>query len=499
MNSEKKNPFPPEDSHPNSEEIPLPRSTRQDLDNALYHTLLDQEEFTFNTHGIVMSSNLEAVCITGYEEWEVIGKHFSLFYSPEDIEANQPTLDLTRAADNGLIHILGWRLKKNEKRFWAEITFQALLDTEKHVRGFKMTLQDAGHRVAANSRFKRLRNEYLNLFNNSFIGIYKYSFEDSCLLLMNRKAREIFDRDRAYSVYFKLLFEKEEEYEKLLGQLRMKRKVLDFEFQLKRRAGEKERWVSVSCRHFSEGNFVEGIVTDITQHKTHVLELERLNHELDGFTYHASHDLRAPLTTILGLVNLIKLEEPSLEVNRFTTMIQDRIFHLDSILKDLVSITNNNNTDVSYGSVDYESTVKLILGEFKRIYSSVRVSFEKKEVCQLYSDPVRVKAILRHLISNGMMHQNPESKNPTLNIFIETNDQRSVIVVEDNGVGILPEYREQIFEMFFRGTVSTKGTGLGLFIVKSSVSKLHGTIEVKSEYGKGSVFTVILPNHLNDE
>lgn len=497
MNTENKRQFSPEDFQLNSKDGPPPRSTERDLDNSLYHSLLDQEEYTLDNRGVVMSSNLEAVCITGYEEWEVIGKHFSMFYSNEDNEANQPMLDLCRTAENGQDHIMGWRLTKNKKRFWADIKIYSLLDTDDFVRGFKMILLDAGHPVAPNSRLKRLRNEYLNLFNNSLIGIFKFNFENSNLLLMNKKAREIFDCENSTAVWFKHFFQDEGIFDKLYDQIKLKRKVLGFEFQLKKASNEVS-WVSVSCRYFAEGNFVEGIVTDITQQKIHLLELVRLNQELDRFTYHASHDLRAPLTTILGLVNLIKLEEPSLEVNRFSTLIQDRISHMDNLLKDLVSITNNKNIEVTCSPIDFDSAVKLTLDEFKRVYPNVRVFFEKKEACQLYSDPIRIKVILRHLISNGLMHQNPDSKNPTLKITIETNEESSIIIIEDNGVGILPEYHDRVFEMFFKGAASTKGTGLGLFIVKSSVQKLQGTISLKSEPQKGSVFTVQIPNLIED-
>ncbi len=472
-----------------------PPSTEQDYYNSLFNTLLDQEEFTFNTVGVIMSSNLEAVCITGYEEWEVIGKHFSIFYTQKDVELNQPSLDLNRAQENGIVTVSGWRVKKKDKEFWADIKIQVLLSSEGETSGYKMTLHDAAHQMASNSRLKRLRNEYLNLFNNSFIGIYKFRFEDSCFLLLNEKATEILDCASPEPVYFYQLFEDATEYEKLKDSLKLKRKVLGFEFQLKKDSPN-ERWVSISCRHFSEGNFVEGIVIDITQNKKHILELERLNQELDGFTYHASHDLRSPLTSILGLLNLIELEKPSNRVSQYASMIQDRIFHLDNILKDLVSITYNSKSDIQYVIIDFDKEIKLVLTEFQTQFDRVQVFFEKRESCVLYSDLIRVRALLRNLISNGLTHQDPFSVSPFLKIVIETNTKQSVISFEDNGLGISAEYSDRIFDMFFRASADAKGSGLGLFIAKSIVTKLNGTISVRSEIGKGSVFTVVLPNRL---
>jgi hypothetical protein len=475
-----------------SPEVPAPpASTEQDRFNALFNILRDSEEYTLNPAGTIMSSNLEAVSVSGYEEWEVIGQAFDLFYMPEDRAAGQPALDLKRAIENGRVNLAGWRIKKKGKKFWAKTRIQTLYNPQGEHTGFKMTLRDVSHNVVYSYRVKNIRSEYLNLFNNSFIGIFKFRFDDGRILILNEKAADILDCHTAQSVYFHELFKDSHQYQRLAQILQQHGKADGFEFQL--RETHEPRWVSISCKHFEEGNFVEGVVLDVTQSKRQLIDLQRLNHELDQFIYHASHDLRSPLTSILGLVNLIDLEKPSREIGHYAELIRGRVLHLDTLLKDIVAVTDHNRNDVVSEVFQMESELAVILEELCPAYTHVHVFTDINEALPFFTDPGRMRTILRHLISNALKFHNPQQEKPFVAISLGLSTTHASLVIEDNGVGIPRNCQEGIFELFFKATASG-GSGLGLYMVKQSVDALKGKIYLDSSEGMGSRFTVLLPN-----
>lgn len=461
-------------------------------DSALFNILRGFEEFVLNRDGVIISSNLEAVNVTGFEEWEVIGNSLALFYTPEDIQNGQVETDLKDAAREGMITRNGWRTKKRSTRFWAKTKITALYTTDHEVSGYKVVLKDTTHKALYNHRVKRIKEEYLNLFNNSYTGIFKFRTKDFQILLLNEKAKRIIGNEEFSELGFRDLFMSPEVFEDFIQLLSARRYVESFEFQI-RKAGRDERWASLSCRCFEEQGFVEGILIDITDSKKQMLELQRLNHELDQFIYHASHDLRSPLTTILGLTNLISLDEPTPLIGKYGELITERVHHLDGLLKDLVSITYNNKTHLQAESIHLETEMRAILKEFHHQYNHVRAFLEIEGDPLFVTDAVRFRTILRNLVSNALKYHNPHIDVPYIKITVDSRHDHAMIEVEDNGIGIDDTHVYQIFGMFFRATSEAKGTGLGLYIVKSMVDKLGGHISVKSVRNKGTTFFVELP------
>lgn len=465
----------------------------QDKFTSIVNILRGSEEFTLNAEGIIISSNLEAVTITGYEEWEVIGKHFSLFYTLEDRALDKPAEDLDHVARKSRLNVLGWRLKKRNASFWARIKMSVIKDHTGIVLGYRLVLRDATHKAMSNYRVKRIRSEYLNLFNNSFIGIFKFRLDDCRVLLFNEKALEIFGKESVDQLYFEDLFADAEEFEIFLQTISTRKKIIGYDFRIAH-TGTDERWASISCSYFGEGHFVEGVINDITESKRQVLELQRLNHELDQFIYHASHDLRSPLTTVLGLINLIELDKPTRAIGLYTGMLKERIQHLDTLLKDLVNITLNGKSELESEVIVFEEEVQKLLNEFQQQYQNVEVYLETEKGMEFYSDPIRFRTVLRNLISNALKYHNVHATPPYLKIQIRSTGGNAYLTFEDNGIGIDDEHVPKIFNMFYRATPKAHGTGLGLYIVQQMVDKLGGSIKVHSARGKGTTFTLELPN-----
>ena len=105
---------------------------------------------------------------------------------------------------------------------------------------------------------------------------------------------------------------------------------------------------------------------------------------------------------------------------------------------------------------------------------------------------MRLKIILNNLLSNAIKFQSPQKSDQYIRVSSHATAEKYVIQVEDNGDGIKSEHKEKIFEMFFRGTQRSRGSGLGLYIAREAAEKIQGKIEVESEYGKGTLFHIEL-------
>jgi PAS domain S-box-containing protein len=463
------------------------KTTEQDRFTSFCNTLRGFEEFILNPQGIIISSNLEAVNITGYEEWEVIGKHFSLFYPKQDAVLGRTDDDLRAALENGKVFYSGSFVRKKGLSFMGKIRISIFKDQEGNFSGYRVVLKDTTHNALYNYRVKRVRDEYLNLFNNSFIGIYKFRLSDFRILLLNEKAKEMLSIQNLDEIDFSELFSDPDQFQKFSETLAEKNSIENWETEVQ----HKGIWVSISCKSFPQLGFVEGVVIDVTEKKKQMAELERLNLEIDKFIYHSSHDMRAPLTTILGLTHLVRLESPPMAVVQYNDMIQTQVNHLDNLLKSLVNITFNKG-ESTFEFIDFEKELEVILRDFRHNYQQVRVETIFNGNNLLYSDPARIHIILKNLISNAFRFHNPKAETPFVKIHISLLNTQTVIQVEDNGSGIDDEAIENIFTMFYKGEHGT--TGLGLYIVKSMVDKLGGAIQVRSKRWFGSVFTITLPN-----
>ena len=224
--------------------------------------------------------------------------------------------------------------------------------------------------------------------------------------------------------------------------------------------------------------------------------LTKANAELDQFVYSASHDLRSPLTSILGLVNIAKRSENPREVLRCLDMIGSRVHRMDDLIKDIVNFSRNSRIDINKQQVNVHHTVSEILDDFNidEIRHAIDFQVHIPKDLSIETDPTRLKIILSNLIGNSIKHHDRRNPNPFVAVHFNGSRTLNTITVSDNGPGIAPEYQERIFDMFYRANDRSEGSGLGLYIAKETIAKLSGSIELESSPGKGSAFTITLPN-----
>ncbi|MEO9803068.1 MAG: HAMP domain-containing sensor histidine kinase [Reichenbachiella sp.] len=226
------------------------------------------------------------------------------------------------------------------------------------------------------------------------------------------------------------------------------------------------------------------------------LELKKLNEEMDRFVYSTSHDLRAPLLSILGLLNIIENENTQYDIKGYLKLLRDSTVKLDRFISDIIDYSRNTRLEINCVEVDFSS---LIDDSFKHLNYMPGCSTLLKLInidnhATLYSDDRRLSIIFNNLISNAIKYQKSDIEDSFVNIEAEISHTELRVEIEDNGVGIAEQYLKNIFDMFYRASPEAKGSGLGLYIVQETLEKLNGSIEVESTLGKGTKFTVIIPN-----
>ncbi len=235
---------------------------------------------------------------------------------------------------------------------------------------------------------------------------------------------------------------------------------------------------------------------DISEKKLREKDLVRSNKQLDQVIYKTTHDLQAPLKSALGLIKLAE-QAPS-ESEKYLSLIKKSLNKLDGFIEEMNDFFRNDKLAIQREQINIATMLNEEVSNLKGLYEENRliVKCEVNSTSELYSDNIRVRTIVGNILSNAIKYFDPKKQEPFINIAVDTNDERCEIRFTDNGIGIEEQYKEKIFDIFFRGTTQSHGTGLGLFIVKDTIERLKGTIEVNSRMGVGSEFIIRIPNQL---
>jgi signal transduction histidine kinase len=222
--------------------------------------------------------------------------------------------------------------------------------------------------------------------------------------------------------------------------------------------------------------------------------LTKANAELDRFVYSASHDLRAPLTSMLGLIHIANKTTDPKEIGQCLNMLESRVHRLDDFIHEIIDISRNARIDVIKQPVALKALVHDVLENLKYAkHPTLRINVEVQANIDFETDPSRLKIILSNLIGNAIKYQDLRKEDPFVHIHTSDDHRGLTIIVGDNGIGISAEHHGKLFSMFYRASDQAEGSGLGLYITKEAVEKLSGNIQFQSTYGQGSVFTVWIP------
>lgn len=233
--------------------------------------------------------------------------------------------------------------------------------------------------------------------------------------------------------------------------------------------------------------------------KERTKKLTKINNDLDTFIYTASHDLKAPIANIEGLMQLLytRFSEdpvPAEKVLPLMDMINESVNRFKSTLKDLTEVAKVESEEITDESrvnlADMLQEVKLTVTDLIQQYEA-EIEEDFSQAPELRFSRKNLRSILYNLLSNAIKYSSPERK-PHIRIFSAPVEGYILLSVQDNGLGIRKAGREKVFGMFKRLHSHVEGTGVGMAIVKRIIENSGGKIEVESELDKGSTFKVYL-------
>jgi signal transduction histidine kinase len=231
-------------------------------------------------------------------------------------------------------------------------------------------------------------------------------------------------------------------------------------------------------------------------------KLEQSNAELERFAYIASHDLKSPLRNIISFMNLIERKlrhSEDKDIKKYLQFVTENAQQMNVLIQDVLEFSRID-TDAQHSrmeKVDLNDTLMLAVQNLHETLVEGNGEVVTEKLPAIRGNSVHLLQLFQNVIGNGLKYNN--STHPTVKITHKILEHHIILSIEDNGIGIAPQYHEQIFEMFKRLHTKDeyKGTGIGLAICKKIVHNLGGKMWLNSEVGKGTNFYISLPNSIN--
>lgn len=224
-------------------------------------------------------------------------------------------------------------------------------------------------------------------------------------------------------------------------------------------------------------------------------DLKATNKRLDHFVYGATHDLKAPLASLSGLLYILRRETDPDQQALFLDMMDKSIHRLNEFIREIVDYSRNANQDLRREAVEFRPLLDEIFEsmEYMENADKIRRIIHVEQESPFYTDPHRLNVLLNNLISNAYKYSSTHRRDCFIKVTVNATPEKAKIRIEDNGQGIDKNHVDKIFDMFFRASEGKGGTGLGLYIVRETLEKMNGSIHVVSELGKGTCFVITLP------
>jgi PAS domain S-box-containing protein len=437
--------------------------------------------------------------LLGYEPEELVGQDPFGFYHPDSQE--QVRTELNRRVALGHPGVLiQYRFRhKNGQYVWLETLSQPVLDENGRVAQIHASSRDISDR-------KKAERERDHFFNHSLDLMVMLDAEGR-ILRVNRRWQDALGW-RPAQLEGKPLFnylhpdDLPASRTALMSQLRGGASSIQCENRFRCQNGS-YRWLSWFSVMLKDEKVSYGFAQDVTLYRQSeeklretLRELQTRNHELDHYVYKVSHDLRAPLCSIKGLVSLLREETDPAVVRQYINLIDKRVDKSDRFIQSVLDHSRMLNTQVQLSAIDFDALIGECFDELKYMEGADRLKWRLNVVNQVpfYSDAFRLRIVFKNLISNAIKYMNLRRPDNFIWFTIATDANALRLKVQDNGIGIDQAYIDRIFSMFFRATERSEGSGLGLYIVKQTVQRLGGTINLQSTLDEGTQFSIFLPN-----
>jgi signal transduction histidine kinase len=224
------------------------------------------------------------------------------------------------------------------------------------------------------------------------------------------------------------------------------------------------------------------------------------NKELDKFVYSASHDLRAPISSLQGLIKVMKLEKDTDQFAMYLDLMNNSLTKQDQYIRDIIDYSRNKRKQRSIKQLSLNTLIKngIAQNQFAKDSSKIEIT-TALSVDLVNTDELRLQIIFNNFLSNAIKYADPKKEIQSL--YIKSYRDQNCLKIEfiDNGIGIDLAYQDKIFEMFFVANSTNNGSGLGLYIAREAIENLNGSINVTSELAIGTTFTVTIPDKYETE
>jgi PAS domain S-box-containing protein len=515
-----------------------------------YHKMVSEVQdyaiILLDNQGKILDWNKGAEKLKKYSAKEIIGKSFRLFYTRDDKESKLPERLLKEAERKGSVVHEGWRIRKDGKRFWGNVTITALHNDAGQVIGYSKVTRDLTEKKVADDKLENLveelrqANEHLKESEERYQKMTA-EVQDYAIIVLDTEGNvenwnvgaqviKGYSSDEILGKSFKLFYPKEDVAAKLPDQLlaeaRRKGKVTHEGWRVRKNGSRFWGSVVITALHNSAGEIIgfSKVTRDLTERKmaddnlrasASQIELknkalERVNEELASFTNIASHDLKEPLRKIQTFADRIKDGRyDAARTQEFLNKIIDGAARMQRLIGDLLSFSEVSNDGMKSEDVDLNQVINRVKADLEIQISETSAIVQFGKLPVIRAIPHQMHQLFLNLVSNAIKYSRPGII-PTVNIHARLikgpdipgqlpngDNQYYHITVKDNGLGFHISESSRIFNPFFRLHPKGRyeGTGLGLAIVKKIVDGHNGIVLAESEPGVGSEFHIYIPRN----
>jgi len=392
-------------------------------------------------------------------------------------------------------------------RTYFEASYNPIYNDEDMIIGVAVFVRDVSQRRRAEEKLRENEQMLASINRNIQEGIYRSS-PTKGLMYINQAFAEMFgfkNPEEMYRLSPESFYADQGYRRSLIERLMQEGSCANEETLFQRKDGSTFWGLESSlATYLDNGELVfDGAIRDIsivkeTQQMLEVQneELKKINSELDRFVYSASHDLKAPLASVLGLINIARLSQNQEEISQYLRLMETSVRKLDNFIREIIAYSRNSRLELAQDLIHFEQILEEAYENVKYLENYERLDrrLSIEGDVPFYTDSKRLLIIFNNLISNAIIYQNTLAEESFIEIKVRLQPEKAEIHFIDNGQGIAPEHLDNIFKMFYRASQDSKGSGLGLYIVKETIDKLGGSIEVSSVYGEGTDFYLVLPN-----